>query len=395
MFGHLDLALADDHFFRTCRCGLCHSLAADYGTKARFLTNDDLSICLWIVLCFTPSAASVRKRLCPLLVWRNALEPEAPITRFAAGAAVLLAGEKLLDDELDEGLKLSARTKTWFEGLSAKAQNVLQGLGCDPTPISTAFIRQRDLEQAWEEIDLASYAAPTGEVLGHLYHHATVLAGLPEHASALGAIGRALGKIIYLLDIVVDYRSDIQCNAFNPLIHAYASPVRRPLSSPSERAMQNINALLAEIRSDIDSALQILPENVVVREVLGSRLGQCIERSLASAVTLHSEKTPAFSRSWFSRFGWQAGASFLMNPRMVLAAEGKNSIDQCAGNTVVLILMFFIYCAVCRGCRNSCVCGHHRQQDSRITINDGCGGTRTYKRNSCSGRYENDDRGCC
>lgn len=389
MFGHLDLNLDDDRLFQACRCGLCHALAKDYGIKARLLTNDDLTLCLWLILSFSSSPPPIRKSLCPLLVRRRTLVPETPLLRFAAAATILLAWEKYIDDEHDEKRSFPAKARKRFERMRDKAEAVFTELGGAPTLMSTAFNQQRELERMATG-DLTEYATATGTVLGHLYRQAASLAGLQDYAEGFDTIGQSLGKIIYCLDSVVDYRRDASHDAFNPLILSCGSS-HRPPSVLSGSAVEGVRVLLNHLRAIIVETLSVLPHHDLIREALVDRLETCLVKTLAGATSPQPEA--AVQRC--SEMSWQAGMMIFGCPKSAVAADGRISTDQCAGNIVLLVLMFFAYCAICRGCRNSCACGHKQRSSDRVTVDDGCGGQRTYKRDSCSGRYRSNDSGCC
>jgi hypothetical protein len=347
-----------------------------------------MALFLWLITHFSPAPLAVAKKFCHLLARRDALFNTA-LTKFSAAATILLVWEKLIDDVHDEGRTLSTKVKRRFRTMTSAAHSVLQSQGFDIAIISNAFSRQRVVECTKAE-SLARYAEATGEVLGHIYHHGAIIAGLHESAGVFGAIGRALGQIIYLLDSAVDYRQDIVRKVFNPLTTVCSTG--HPTSSfPSQQTMDVVNAQLFKIRADIAGAIAVLPPNVRVQEALVNQLAAFTTQVCDQVIAPHPQQD-TFRRCFPA---WLSLPSIFGCPGSALAVGDNNTMDAFAQNAALLIIMIVVYGAICRGCRNSCACGRHRSSDDRITVDEGCGGVRTYRRDSCSGHYRNDDRGCC
>ncbi|GKT09152.1 hypothetical protein DSTSK_24570 [Desulforhabdus sp. TSK] len=60
-------------------------------------------------------------------------------------------------------------------------------------------MRQREIE-AEAAPALHDLASPTAEVMRAIYSHLTIVQGLPDLQGVYRQIGRALGKMVYLLD---------------------------------------------------------------------------------------------------------------------------------------------------------------------------------------------------
>jgi len=89
----------------------------------------------------------------------------------------------------------------------------------------------------------------------------------------------------------------------------------------------------------------------------------------------------------------QASAFAHCFPQVAFASDGSDSYSGCCGSLglcgIMLIAFYFIF----RGCFGSfrgCCFSH----PDEITTEDRCGGKRTYKRDSCTGRYR-EKSGCC
>jgi hypothetical protein len=84
-----------------------------------------------------------------------------------------------------------------------------------------------------------------------------------------------------------------------------------------------------------------------------------------------------------------APISFISSPAIALASNGKGNASACYESLTFLAIMLIAYAVICRGC-----CGRGcSSRPDRVTVDHGCGGRKTYKRDSCTGRYRDD--GCC
>ena len=386
MFGHLDYLSRNCRDFLKYRCSLCHALAVNYGRMARFLTNDDMALCLAFVMGSNPSVPGMKQAWCLIGRKTPIFASTSPLMDLLSGFTVVLVAEKVKDDGYDENRRLPRLMHQWLLKNTDLARNRLRLLGVDTQNISEAFERQRLLEQT-PGASLADLSGPTAGVMAEMYATAAGLTGLGSSAEAMGRIGRCLGQIIYLTDSLKDYADDVRHRRFNPLLHC---------AGREEKPGMSLD-IPAEMKTDTFSRIR-LNSNWVQQEMDALPLTLNLKSDIANGLMQMSLELEGFGKdcspdkrnnSLQSACRW-ASVGWMLSPAVATAGSGIDTgTSKCAENTVFLVLMLMIYSAICRGC-----CGNSsRRGYDRVTVDHGCGGKKTYHRDSCSGEYR--DRSTC
>lgn len=389
MFGHLDLNFEGDTEFRIYMCSLCHTLGKEYGVMARLFTNYDMSLCLLTVLSHAKESLRIKRNICPALSINKILADELPVLRYAAAITVLLVSEKIKDDIYDENKKYPKKLLRWVEKRKDKAIKVLRGFGFDPKTIEEAFETQRILEKRGET-ELFNLMEPTAIVMSEIYAGAAILSGISEYESIFKRIGYSLGKIIYLLDCIADYRHDLMRNTFNPLCKCLVCR-SDPTTSISHDIKENVFHLLKTFQMDIKKALHKLPENPYLKDIFEIRLTQKLEemfkaidlfRSLEKATLIERVRNTLSFLPLFS-----SGLAFASREK----EAGSGCFESLTSILCVLFIIFIAYAIICRGFCRECCSG----APDKVTVNHGCEGKRTYRRDPCTGEYRDDRNRCC
>jgi hypothetical protein len=382
MFGHLDINFGRDRDFRRYQCSLCHALAADYGSMARFLTNYDIALCLLIASGAGARNIIVRKKVCPAFSINETLNQQHPLLKYLSAITILLVSEKVKDDIYDEKRHYPAFAEKWLEKRRKKADKILAQLGFDPLLIERTFEIQRLLESK-EKIDLLQVSEPTAYIMSEIYTFTALVNKTPESEETLRQIGYHLGRIIYILDSLIDYSHDMHRNAFNPLQRCFASTKEITENIPQEAKVQSY-LLLNTALSNLQRLLRDLPGSFGLINALPER----IRRKIESAMALPSYPVKEQEHTiWKLRR--MTPLSLLSLPDMALASNGREGGNACYESITFLIIMLVAYAVICRGC-----CGRGcSSQPDKVTVDHGCGGRKTYRRDSCTGRYRDD--GCC
>jgi hypothetical protein len=200
-------------------------LQGQFGFPARLATNYDAALLSALVDAQAKQAIPRRESLCPL---RSPLrlavdDPTSPPVRFAAGIALLIAAAKLWDHAQDgEGLPrvLLPATGRLARNRLALAESRLASLGFDARPVRRQLEAQAGVESHLG-LAFSEYSRPTELAVGAVFAHTAVLALQPANYDPLYEIGRSFGRIMLLLDSVLDYDSDAQQGGFNALAAAF------------------------------------------------------------------------------------------------------------------------------------------------------------------------------
>ena len=188
-------------------CGLCRVLKERHGFFGRIaLTYDMTFLLLVLTSMLEPDETSGMER-CAAHPLRRHYYWQNDVTTYAADMNVALAYHNCRDDYQDDGSAVGFREA---EALQA-SYDVIRTLWprqCD------AIERELDALQAIEREDLQdpdAAAACFGRLLGELFVTDDPM------TERLRPFGEALGRMIYLLDAVIDLDEDLRSGAYNPL----------------------------------------------------------------------------------------------------------------------------------------------------------------------------------
>jgi hypothetical protein len=204
------------HDHRRLYCGLCQSLGEGYGQLSRALVSFDAVFLAVLVEGLSAQPAADDACRCPLMpvVFRPTASPDSPAMRFAAAMSLLLADQHLADKALDDSA-LAGWLRPLGQRPVAAAQETLAQLGLDLSTLDRFEHRQKSTEQRGTTPPAAA-AAPTAEALSVIFAAIAALPGVTAPASALAALGCAVGRVIYFVDALEDLESDAVSGSFNP-----------------------------------------------------------------------------------------------------------------------------------------------------------------------------------
>ncbi len=218
MFGYVrvhqpELKVKEYEFYRGTYCGLCRAMGRCTGQCSRMTLSYDFAFLALLRLALTEDELSFRQRRCLAhpLKKRNSME-ENPTLDYCAGAAAILNYHKLLDDLSDErGWKrFRARLALpWIR--SARRRALRSGLSELDERIGAGLVRLAEIEtEKRPSVDLP--AEVFGEILAEIVSFR--LEGDAHRVAC--AIGRSVGKWIYMADALDDWREDAEKGRYNP-----------------------------------------------------------------------------------------------------------------------------------------------------------------------------------
>jgi hypothetical protein len=235
MYGWLSLEPTAPHAGRhglaEARCGLCGHFGAAFSTRSRMLASTDPSLLLLLVDALSASPLPRTRVRCPLTLMvatRAAVDPTSASVEAVAALQLVLAGEKLLDDQLDrEGLlaRVAARL------VASDVATAVATLEARDFPVAALreALRGQSAVEADPRADLDALAAPTGRGLGRIAGWLGAELDLPAaDVARCASFGDTLGRVIYVIDALHDLPRDLARGRFNP-IHAtlgHGSPRR-------------------------------------------------------------------------------------------------------------------------------------------------------------------------
>lgn len=252
------LALDPTHGKRAygaAECGLCAHFGARFRTRTRLLAGADPTLLLMTLEALAPEGSAVTQVRCPLtfkLTRRRAIDPTWEPLAAVAELQLVLAGEKLYDDELDrDGWLTRLASRALGEDIE-RASRRLEERGFPLASLREILRRQSALE-ADPKSSLEGLAAPTAEAIGLIARWLGMLVqpDRSEHGEAMFAFGASLGRLLYIVDALHDLRRDRARDHFNPIDHA--------LGHLSPRALGALEAKVARLVARHREAFLALP----------------------------------------------------------------------------------------------------------------------------------------
>jgi hypothetical protein len=239
-----------EKYYKACYCGLCRTLGKEHGAKSRITLNYDMTF-LVLILSSVYNIKVVEKgqERCvahPLDkhdYWYN------DITKYASDMNILLTYFNFLDDwEDDRSLLALGEAKVYhkeFEKVEKKYP--------EKTKLIKGKLKELSLIEKRGETNPDIPAESFGEILGEVFAYKK-----DEHESKLRDFGKALGKFIYIMDAVMDFKDDLKKERYNPLI-----------TVPSNMFKDILNILMADC-TEVYESLNVVKDKELIENILYS-----------------------------------------------------------------------------------------------------------------------------
>ena len=270
MFGYViaspgELSEEEKQRYRSCYCGLCRRLKADFSSVSRISLNYDMTFLLLLLNSLYEPAEQAGRTRCVVHCVKAHDDWYSPATDYCAAMNVALSYYKALDDWQDEHsvLKL-AFSRALRPGAAALAESY---------PRQAAAIA--DSLRALSELESGGTPDPDGAAncFGRLMGELFVWRD-DRWAPALRAMGQALGRYVYLLDAVCDLSSDLAHGRYNPL-SAMAEAGRTPADFQDD-----LSVLIGECTAEFEK-LPVVQDAGLLRNILYSGVWTQYARALA------------------------------------------------------------------------------------------------------------------
>lgn len=206
-----ELKVREFDMYQAYYCGICKSIGRRFGQLPRMTLSYD-SVFLALVLAgLSEETDIVLQEHCithhikkkPVVFGNEALD-------YSADVMVILAYHKFFDDWKDERSKVGLLGKSALAGAYRKLQQIHPDV-CKKTEESINALSELEKENSGK-MDLVS--GTFADIME------TLFAGYDPAANSsriLGQMGRHLGKWIYTIDALDDYKKDMEEEHYNPL----------------------------------------------------------------------------------------------------------------------------------------------------------------------------------
>ncbi|MDR2670321.1 MAG: DUF5685 family protein [Oscillospiraceae bacterium] len=256
MFGYVrplrcELRVADWERFRAAYCGLCHTLAREYGWKARYLLGYDFTF-LALALSLYEAPARPGRRRCPTHPFRRRpCLASGEAMRAAADLTVLLTYHKWRDTVQDESGLTALAARLGGRLLRGACRKAAARRPETAAEVVRALTDLRTLEEArTPAID------PPADAFARLLASLGDLAPEESGRRVLRRLLYHLGRWIYLMDACQDLPADTAKGRYNPVAARYR--IADGALTGEARASLGETALCS--RREMELALSLLPD---------------------------------------------------------------------------------------------------------------------------------------
>lgn len=263
MFGYLvadTQRLTEEEFarYRACYCGLCRAIRERHGQAAGLaLTYDMTFLVLLLSSLYEPEERAGEGKCMP-----HPIEPRAwwqnESTQYAADLNTALAYLKCLDDWEDDG-NLGALAEAKLLEESFHRTETAWPRQCEA--MRRALDALHELEK--NKIEDADAAADS---FGELMAEALIWRE-DRWAADLRAVGRSLGRFLYVMDACMDLDEDTRRNRYNPFRRWYG------LADNEQRFRDILEMILGECLASFDR-LPLVQDVPLLKNILCAGLWQ-------------------------------------------------------------------------------------------------------------------------
>ena len=239
----------DKKIYNSFYCGLCKAIGKNFDNFSRITLNYDLTfLYLFLTSYFNENVeeTTVRCGVHPLKKKNVYMNKYA---EYCSHMNILLTCYKLEDDVNDEKSSFAKLAKSAFHKQKMLAESKYP---IKNQKISDCLKRLNEIEKQ-DEHNADIPASVFGELMGYLFD-------INGDDLKLRKFGQALGKVIYIMDAVLDFKKDLKRCRYNPLVE-----------TKSENFQQILTILLNDT-IEIYDTMNIAKNKTIIDNVLFSGL---------------------------------------------------------------------------------------------------------------------------
>lgn len=225
MFGYVrydlpNLLIKDFMLYKALYCGLCKSIGAACGQRARLGLTYDVTFLSALLHNMTGTDIRVERQNCfEHAIRKRPIAAVDDLTMELGALNTVLTYYKLADDVTDGS---GGRVKrAWFRKGCKRARKRY--------PALVALVEEFVAAQAAVEKKRSSSPDEAAEPTAQLMRNLSVHFLKEKSSSASEELFYAVGKWVYLIDALDDYEKDVKKKRYNPFVFAYGSMTRAEL----------------------------------------------------------------------------------------------------------------------------------------------------------------------
>ncbi len=289
MYGYVrtyapELKVREQEYYRAVYCGLCRSMGKCTGQCSRATLSYDITFFALVRKALLEESVQVAPRRCLAHPTRRHLMADTDDTlMLCACLSAVLAYHKVQDDRADErgGKRFAATLATpYLAALRRRARR--RGHADADDRVAAAMQALRDMERE-RPMSVDEPADLFGELMATLL--ADGLSG--DRATLAHAIGRHIGRWIYILDAADDFEEDVRRGRYNPFVCLYRAP---DMTALSRERRESIRLSLRGELAGLERAFDLLctDGNPDLRGILSNILYESLPRETDRVLALDS-----------------------------------------------------------------------------------------------------------
>lgn len=195
-------------YYQSIYCGLCKSLENKFGQMSRLSVNYEMTFLALFLNALYDEEDQMVQFHCPVHPFHKQNAVQNIFTDYAADMTIALAYYKCLDDWEDEGKR---GMKKYADILSKKYAEVEKQYPRQCGNISDCISKLRKIENSEDSIPDDAINC-SGRMVSEIFVYKEDF-----WSDSLREFGYELGRFIYLMDAVMDYKQDEKKKSYNPV----------------------------------------------------------------------------------------------------------------------------------------------------------------------------------
>lgn len=237
----------DKKIYNSFYCGLCNSLGKNFGSFSRLTLNYDLTfLYLFLTSYFNENVEETTFR-CGVHPLKKKNVYMNRYAEYCSCMNILLTYYKLQDDVDDEG---NLCAKVGKSALKKQKEIAQSKYPIKNQAIFDCLQRLNEVEKQ-DEHNADIPANIFGDLMGHLFD-------INGDDLKLREFGKAIGKVIYIMDAVLDFKKDLKKCRYNPLVET------------DSKNFQQILTILLNDTIEIYDTMNIANNKTIIDNVLFS-----------------------------------------------------------------------------------------------------------------------------
>ncbi len=198
--------------YRSCYCGLCHTIRERSGSLERIALTYDMTFLILVLSSLYEPEETAGEGRCAVHPLKKHDWMRNEITDYAADMNIYLAYYNALDDAVDEGSWKGTLGIRLFRSDAERIEQ-LWPRQCEVIRNELALMNELEKQNDEPAVKADKLANSFGRLMGELFVRKE-----DRWEPGLRAMAEALGRFVYMADAFTDLERDVKKGTYNPLL---------------------------------------------------------------------------------------------------------------------------------------------------------------------------------